>query len=115
MGFNFYFVHCGQTKAYVTEGTRVHSAAACSSGARTPRLLCRSCSVVLTCRKTPAVCVVVDPLLLNRSVALSSLGGHGHIFNHKPDLTNPFVVSKKKKWGVRATYTPNPWILREGP
>lgn len=33
-------------------------------------------------------------LLLNRSTALSSLGGHRHNFNHKPDLTNPFVVLK---------------------
>lgn len=33
-------------------------------------------------------------LLLNRSTALSALGGHGHNFNHKPDLTNPFVVLK---------------------
>lgn len=33
-------------------------------------------------------------LLLNRSTALSASGGHGHNFNHKPDLTNPFVVLK---------------------
>lgn len=53
-------------------------------------------------------------------------GGHGNNFNHKPELTNPFVdfglflfffsvlCACVSEASVRACHTANPRILREG-